>query len=121
MTPKKPVPLHEELSWPIIGRAFEVINEFAIGLLESVQEKAMALALLDAGLKVNPQAPIPVTYSGKIGEEFHADLLAEEEAVIKLKAQKALSPDHQAQTINHLNRTAPETANIREGKAHAQV
>ena len=97
--------LHEKLTRSIIGCAFEVINELGSGFLESVYEKAMMIALSDAGLSVQPQEPIRVLFRGKSVGDFYADLLVEEKVVVELKSVKTLVPEHEAQTINYLNAT----------------
>ena len=97
--------LHEKLTRSIIGCAFEVINELGSGFLESVYEKAMMIALSDAGLSVECQKPIKVFFRGKPIGDYFADLLVEEKVVVELKVMKALVPEHAAQTINYLNAT----------------
>ena len=97
--------LHAELTRSIIGCAFEVINELGSGFLESVYEKAMMIALSDAGLSVQPQKPVKVLFRGKPVGDFYADLLVEKKVVVELKSAKALIPEHEAQTINYLNAT----------------
>ena len=42
---------YHEITKKIIGCSFEVINELGSGFLESVYEKALLIALNDAGLK----------------------------------------------------------------------
>ena len=97
--------LHEKLTGSIIGCAFEVINELGSGFLESVYEKAMMIALSEAGLSVQSQKPIKVLFRGKPVGDFYADLLVEKKVVVELKSVKALVPEHEAQTINYLNAT----------------
>ena len=97
--------LHEKLTRSIIGCAFEVINELGSGFLESVYEKAMMIALSDAGLSVQSQKAIKVLFRGKPVGDYYADLLVEERVVVELKVVKALVPEHAAQTINYLNAT----------------
>ena len=108
MIPKKRNTLHEELTRTIIGCAFEVINELGSGFLESVYENAMVLALSEAGLNVNSQVPVPVTFRGKRVGDSYADLLVDGKVIVELKALKALAPEHQAQIINYLNATGIE-------------
>ncbi len=97
--------LHEKLTRSIIACAFEVINELGSGFLESVYEKAMVIALSDAGLSVQSQKPVKVLFRGKPVGDFYADLLVEEKVVVELKVVKTLVPEHAAQTINYLNAT----------------
>ena len=46
-----------EITEKIIGCAFEVINELGTGFLESVYEKALAIALQEEGFHVPCQHP----------------------------------------------------------------
>ena len=100
--------VHYELTRGIIGCAYDVINELGSGFLESVYENAMVLALSEAGLPVQSQVPVPVSFRGKRVGDFYADLLVDEKVLIELKAVKALAPEHQAQIINYLNATGIE-------------
>jgi GxxExxY protein len=100
--------LHEGITKTIIGCAFEVINELGSGFLESVYEKAMMVALADAGLSVESQCSIKVMFRKKVVGDFYADLLVESKVLIELKAVKAIAPEHQAQIINYLNATGIE-------------
>ena len=100
--------LHAKLTRSIIGCAFEVINELGSGFLESVYERAMMIALSDAGLSVQSQKPVRVLFRGKPVGDFYTDLLVEETVMVELKSVKALIPEHEAQSINYLNATSIE-------------
>ena len=97
--------LHADLTEKIIGCAFEVQNELGAGFLESVYEKAMLVALTDAGVPVRAQAPIKVTFRGVSVGTFYADLLVGERVIVELKTVSQLSEQHRAQVINYLNAT----------------
>jgi GxxExxY protein len=94
-----------DLSGKVIGAAFEVINELGAGFLESVYENALLIALQQAGVRVERQAPIKVNFRGSVVGDFYADLLVESRILVELKAVKALVPEHQAQIINYLKAT----------------
>ena len=97
--------LHSDLTRTIIGCAFEVQNELGAGFLESVYEKAMMIALADAGISIKSQEPIKVGFRGKTVGDFYADLLVPGKVIIELKAVESLTPQHKAQVINYLNAT----------------
>ncbi len=98
--------LHSDLTRIIIGCAFDVLNELGPGFLESVYEKAMAIAVCEAGLWVRTQAPIEVLFRGQVVGEFYADLLIDDKVIVELKAVPSpLAPIHEAQLINYLNAT----------------
>ena len=100
--------LHWDLTHSIIGCAFEVINELGSGFLESVYENAMVIALSDAGISVETQRPIQVSFRGKLVGDYFADIIAEKKVLVELKAIKALAPEHEAQLINYLKATGIE-------------
>ena len=78
--------LHEDFTRKVIGCAFEVIDELGSGFLESVYEKALCLALTQAGLSVEYQKQIEVTFRSKNVGTFYADLLVEEKVLIELRS-----------------------------------
>ena len=97
--------LYASLTHTIIGCAFEVSNDLGHGFLESVYENAMIIALEEAGISVESQKPIDVSFRGRIVGNFFADLFVENKVIVELKAVTALTPAHQAQVINYLNAT----------------
>ena len=97
--------LHADLTEKIIGCAFEVQNELGAGFLESVYEKAMLVALADAGVSVRAQAPINVTFRGVSVGTFYADLPVGGRVIVELKTVSQLSEQRRAQVINYLNAT----------------
>ena len=97
--------LYSDLTRRIIGCAFEVQNTLGSGFLESVYEKAMVVALSDAGIPVRAQAPITVRFRGRLVGDFYADLLVDDKVIVELKTVSELAPQHKAQIINYLNAT----------------
>lgn len=97
--------IEEELTGRIIGVFYDVYNELGPGFLESVYERAMGIALAEAGLAVEQQAPIGVSFRGQVVGEFRADLLVERRVLIELKACRALEPAHDAQMLHYLKAT----------------
>ena len=97
--------MYEGLTRSVIGCGFEVINELGPGFLESVYERAMLVALSDAGLSAKSQAAIDVAFRGQQVGEFFADLLVEEKVIVELKCAASIMPIHEAQVINYLQAT----------------
>lgn len=100
--------LHEELTEKVLAACFEVTNELGAGFVESVYEKALIIALRDAGVEAKAQVPIPVLFRGQSVGDFFADVLVAGKVILELKACRALLPEHQAQLINYLNATGVE-------------
>ena len=90
----------EKLTEKIIGTCFEVLNEPGAGFLESVYQKALVIALVQAGLKVQEQVPLKVMFRGQVVGEFSADIVVGDEVVLELKSMKSLTAEHEAQLIN---------------------
>lgn len=86
----------------IIGAAYTVSNTLGCGFLEKVYENAMFLELSKCGFSVIKQQPLPVFYDNQVVGEYFADLMAEEEVIVEIKAIKDLNEIHQAQLMNYL-------------------
>ena len=97
--------LYGDLTRSIIGCAFDVINELGDGFLESVYEKALMVALEDAGIAVESRKAIDVNFRGRIVGNFYADLIVEDKVIVELETVSSLAPEHSAQVINYLNAT----------------
>lgn len=96
---------HRELTERILGVAIQVSRELGSGFLESVYERAFALALSQEGLAVATQVHLEVHFRSEIVGRFVADMLVEGKVLLELKAVDHLLPEHQAQTINYLKAT----------------
>lgn len=103
----KPARVEEEdpLTGEIIGAAIEMHRFFGPGLLESVYEKALTHELELRGVRVVCQQSVPVTYKGKMLEDFRLDLLVGGEVIVELKTVDTLIPIHTAQLLTYLKLT----------------
>lgn len=86
----------DRITEKIIGCAYTVSNELGCGFSEKVYENAMAHALRKAGLTIQQQFPIVVTYDGVVVGEFVADILVENTVIVELKAVKEFDDIHMA-------------------------
>jgi GxxExxY protein len=66
--------LHVEVTEKVIGVFFEVYNELGGGFLESVYQQALRIALMQAGLLVAVEVPVPVYFRGEVVGNFRADV-----------------------------------------------
>jgi GxxExxY protein len=90
----------------VIGCAIEVHRELGPGLLESVYQRALAIELADAGLRVAQEVPVQVRYKGReLDEGFRADLIVEDAVILELKAVEALKEVHKKQLQTYLKLT----------------
>ncbi len=66
------------ISGRIIKGAIEVHKQLGPGLLESTYEGCLIYELVDSGLSVQSQVPLPVKYKGKLKDiGYRVDLLVE--------------------------------------------
>ena len=71
--------------------------------MESVYEVVLAHELKKAGIVVERQKVMPISYDGILFEEgYRADLLIENKVIIELKSVAALSPVHAKQVLTQL-------------------
>lgn len=92
-----------ELTYEIIGAAYDVHTELGPGLLESTYEVCLEYELRQRGLKVERQKALPVKYNGiKLDAGYRIDLLVEDMIIIELKAVEKIEPVHHAQLMTYL-------------------
>jgi GxxExxY protein len=101
----------DELTAFVIGKCIELHKTLGPGLLESVYQDCLYFELINAGLHVVKQQPIPLVYKDvKLPCGFRCDLLIEGKLIIEVKAVDALNNVHTAQLLTYLKLT-----NIRWG------
>jgi GxxExxY protein len=89
----------------IIGCAMKLSNTLGVGYLEKVYENALVVELARAGLSVEQQKPLKVTYEGVIVGDFAADIIVNGSVLLELKAAKLIDQTHQARLLNYLRAT----------------
>jgi GxxExxY protein len=92
-----------DLTYKINGAIYEVHRTLGEGFLERVYENALLYELQEQGLKAESQVPIPVYYKKRVVGDYLADLIVEDEVI--LKTVDELSSIHQAQLLNYLKAT----------------
>ncbi len=96
-----------QLTETVIRCAYAVSNALGCGFLEKVYENALAHEIRKAGLRVEQQHGITLTYDGIAVGQYIADLLVERVLLVELKAVKELDDIHLAQCLNYLKATDP--------------
>ena len=92
-----------DLTYKIRGAIFEVYNTLGPGLLESVYESALAMELIQSGLKVKTQVPLPVSYKeNKLELGFRIDVLVDNTVIIEVKSVESLHDVHKKQLLTYL-------------------
>ncbi|MCC6762837.1 MAG: GxxExxY protein [Chitinophagaceae bacterium] len=92
-----------ELSSMIIGCGIEVHKQLGPGLLESAYRECLKHELLNAGLEVKSEKPMPIVYKDiKLDHGYRMDLLVNNKVVIEIKTVEAFTDVHLAQVLTYL-------------------
>jgi GxxExxY protein len=95
-----------EISYKIIGCAFEVHKQLGPGLLESVYESCLIEEMKNVGLSVKSQIHVPVYYKGKdLGGSLKLDILVNDLIIFEEKAVEQMIPLFKAQLLSYLKLT----------------
>jgi len=95
--------LFPELSYQIIGCAYDVFNELGGGHKEAVYQKAMNLALKARNITCSKEQYCPVKYKDvEVGKNYF-DFYVEEKIVVELKSARGFTKSNYDQVLNYLN------------------
>jgi len=93
----------ESLSEVVLGCAIKVQRELGPGLLESAYEACLAYEMEKAGLRVQRQIALDISYGEiQIPGAYRIDLLVEDQLVLELKTVERLTDFHEAQLLTYL-------------------
>ena len=95
----------KELINTIADCAKKVRSVLTPGFEEKVYKNAMFIELRDSGISVETEIPFKVYYKNQIVGDYRADMIAERQVIIELKAVNALLPIHEVQLVNYLSAT----------------
>ena len=92
-----------ELSKIVIGHAIEVHKALGPGLLESAYRECLYYDLIQSGLYVEKEKPMPILYKEvKLDHGYRMDLLVENKLVIEIKTVEFFTDVHLAQVLTYL-------------------
>ncbi len=96
--------MHEnDITYLIRQSAYNVHTALGPGLLESAYEAALLHELRLAGLHVQNQVGLPMSYGDvKLDVGYRLDLLVESKVVVELKAVETVLEEHHMQLITYL-------------------
>jgi len=94
--------IYPELSYTIIGSAFDVFNELGSGHNEKYYQRALAEAFSKNNLKFNQQAYFPLKYNNKIIGRNFTDFIVENKIVVEIKKGNQFSKRHINQVLEYL-------------------
>lgn len=93
----------DEISNKIIGHAIEVHKTLGPGLLESAYREYLYFDLMQDGLCVEMEKPMPIVYKSiKLDRGYRMDLLVENKVVIEIKTVECFTDVHTAQLLTYL-------------------
>jgi GxxExxY protein len=93
----------DELTKIIIGCAIEVHRRLGPGLLESTYTKCLNFEMVQAGLYVQTELALPLTYKDiDLNIGYRLDFLVEKSVVIEVKSIEAITDVHIAQVLTYL-------------------
>ncbi|MBI3343144.1 GxxExxY protein [Candidatus Gottesmanbacteria bacterium] len=99
---RRPDLLYPEISYRIIGCAFDVYNNLGSGYHEKYYQKALMAAFTLGGLTFQSEISFPLTYRGKIIGRKRLDFLVEGRVVVELKKGDNFSKSHIDQVVEYL-------------------
>lgn len=93
----------DEISNKIIGHAIKVHKALGPGLLESAYRECLYFDLLNDGLFVEKEKPMPIVYKEvKLNHGYRMDLVVENKVVIEIKTVECFTDVHTAQLLTYL-------------------
>jgi GxxExxY protein len=102
--------LYPELSYKIIGIAFDVFNEIGSGHMEKYYQKAMEIGFDKIGVKYKSQFRYDLTFKGSYIGRGILDFLVEEKIVVEIKKDFAFKKINIDQVNNYLRISDKELA-----------
>ncbi len=92
-----------EISKIVFECGLKIHKALGPGLLESVYEECLNYELLQSGLMVERQKPLPVIYESiKLETGYRADFLIDNKLIVEIKAIECLHDIHMAQILTYL-------------------
>lgn len=91
----------------ILDAAFEVHKSLGPGLLESSYEHCLSYELMQKGLSVDVQKPLPLVYKEvRLDCGYRLDLFVERKVIVEIKAVDNFNEVHLAQLMTYLKLTS---------------
>ncbi len=94
--------LYPDLSFKIVGCAYEVHNELGFGFKEAIYQKALSLTFKEKVLEYKEQVLHQIKYKEQILAKRYFDFIIEDKVVVEIKRDDKYSKAHIDQTIEYL-------------------
>jgi GxxExxY protein len=93
----------EEIFKKVLDSSFKVHSALGPGLLENAYVECLYYELIQSGLIVEKQKPLPLIYKDvKLDAGYRIDLLVEGSIVVEIKSIESLADIHMAQILTYL-------------------
>jgi GxxExxY protein len=93
----------DDLTRRIIGLAMRVHSRLGPGLLESAYHRCLTYEFSRAGIPFGQHVALPIRYDDiELESGYVADIIANGEVILELKAVERFSPLHEAQLMTYL-------------------
>jgi GxxExxY protein len=94
--------LYPELSYLIVGCAFDVFNSIGPGHIERYYQNAMRIAFQDKSLNFKEQVYCPLRFKGQFVGKGFLDYLVEDKIVVEIKKGENFSLTNIEQVVQYL-------------------
>ena len=93
----------ERIFKTVLDCSFRVHSALGPGLLESAYEECLHYEIMQSGLNVKKQKPLPLVYKEiKLDIGYRVDLLVENKIIVEIKSVESLADIHLAQILTYL-------------------
>ncbi|MGB5287848.1 MAG: GxxExxY protein [Ignavibacteriaceae bacterium] len=93
----------EEIFKKVLDCSFRVHSALGPGLLESSYEECLYYEIMQSGLNVEKQKPLPLVYNEvKLNAGYRVDLFVEKSVIVEIKSVEGLTDVHLAQILTYL-------------------
>ncbi|MDE3237094.1 MAG: GxxExxY protein [Bacteroidota bacterium] len=92
-----------ELANIVFNQGLKLHKALGPGLLESAYEECLFYELINAGIQVERQKPLPLVYENvKLEIGYRVDFLIEKKLIVEIKSVDSLNDIHLAQVLTYL-------------------
>ncbi|MBI3501717.1 MAG: GxxExxY protein [Bacteroidetes bacterium] len=94
--------VYPELSFEIVGCAFEVYNELGFGHSEKVYQKALSVSFKNHKINYKEQVYFPVKFKNELVGKGFCDFIIDEKIIVELKKEDRFSKSNIDQVNQYL-------------------
>jgi GxxExxY protein len=100
--------LHKELSYKLVGLAFEVFNILGPGHIEKYYQNGFEELLNREKISFKKQLYVPLEFNNKVIGKNFVDLIIEDTVIIEFKVGERFTKFHFEQTTHYLKHTSKQ-------------